>query len=80
MVSHQAIGVVSPSIASGDLAQDIEKSRAVLVVVKDGFLAIAAGSNVLERAGIFYAQRAGHTGPYDTIRCDSILDPINDPW
>jgi hypothetical protein len=40
--------------------QNIQESGAILIVVKDRFLAIASGGHMIERAGILDAQRMSH--------------------
>jgi hypothetical protein len=42
MVAHQAVGVAAPAKARNHFAQDIQESRAILVVLKDRFLAVTA--------------------------------------
>ena len=52
MVSHKAIGVAAPVKARNQFARDIQESRAILVVLKDRFLAVTARGDVVKRAGV----------------------------
>jgi hypothetical protein len=60
MIVHQAVAMADPVIAAVDLIKNIEEGLPVLVVLKDGFLFIAPGGNVVNGARVFDAQRASH--------------------
>jgi hypothetical protein len=60
MIPHQAVGMAAPAKPENNFTEDIQESSAILIVVKDRFLAIAPGSHMIERAGILDAQRTGH--------------------
>jgi hypothetical protein len=52
MVAHQAVGVAAPAKAQNHFAQDIQESLAILVVLKDRFLAVTARGDVVKSAGV----------------------------
>ena len=60
MVVHEAVSVAEPVIAFIDVSKDPQKGLPVLVIFKDGFLFIPAGSDVIYGARIFYAERTRH--------------------
>ena len=60
MVGHEAIGVADPVVALVDMLEGVEEVQAVVIVLEDGFLLIAAGSNVIQRTRIFNAKGTGH--------------------
>lgn len=64
VVGHQAVSVTAPVEALYHLTQDFEKPNPIGVVLLDRFAAITAGSDVVERAGEFDADGAGHDGGF----------------
>jgi hypothetical protein len=60
MIPHQAVSMAAPTKPRNNFIQDIQESGAILIVVKDRFLPIASGSQMIECAGILDAQRPGH--------------------
>jgi len=60
MIPHQAVSMAAPAKPRNNFTQDIQESCAILIVIKDRFLAIASRSHMIERAGILDAQRTGH--------------------
>ena len=60
VVAHQAIGMHLPAGFLAGLAQSGEKARAVLLVAKNVFAAVAAIDRVINGPGIFKAQFAWH--------------------
>jgi hypothetical protein len=60
MIPHQAVSVAAPAKPRNNFTQDIQESCAILIVVKDRFLAIASGSYMIECTGILDAQRTDH--------------------
>jgi hypothetical protein len=64
VVVHEAVSVTKPVVSFIDVDKDSKKCLSVLVVFKDGFLFVSAGSDVIYSAGIFYAEWAGHEGDY----------------
>jgi len=60
MVVHQAIGVTEPMIPFTNALKGIEKGIAVPISPKDCLSLIAPAGDVVDRAGIFYAEGAGH--------------------
>jgi hypothetical protein len=60
VVSHLAPGVHGPVKPLATLGKDIEPQYSVCVNMVDFFTAIAPGSNVVDAAGDFDAQGAGH--------------------
>jgi hypothetical protein len=60
VVVHEAVSVTKPVVSFIDVDKDSKKCLSVLVVFKDGFLFVPAGSDVIYSAGIFYAEGAGH--------------------
>jgi hypothetical protein len=61
MVVHEAVSVAQPVIAFVDVSKDPQKGLPVLVIFKDGFLFIPAGRDVIDGAGIFYAEGTRHS-------------------
>ena len=50
----------APAKPKNNFTQNIQESSAILIILKDRFLPVAAGSQMIECAGILDAQRAGH--------------------
>ena len=75
MIPHQAVSMAAPAKPRNNFTQDIQESCAILIVVKDRFLAIASGSHMIECAGILDAQRTDHDFTFTTgMSDDAILD------
>jgi hypothetical protein len=49
-----------PAKPGNNFTQDIQESGAILIVIKDRFLAIASRSHMIECAGILNPQRTSH--------------------
>jgi hypothetical protein len=60
MIPHQAVSMAAPAIPRNNFTQDIQESGPILIVLKDRFLPIASGSQMIECAGILDAQRPSH--------------------
>jgi hypothetical protein len=60
VVVYEAVSVTKPVVSFIDMDKDSKKCLSVLVVFKDGFLFVPAGSDVVNGTGIFYAEGAGH--------------------
>jgi hypothetical protein len=60
MVGHETVGVADPVVTFIHVLKGIEEVGAILIVFEDGFLLIAAGSDVVYGARIFYAEGTGH--------------------
>ena len=60
MVAHEAVGMAEPVISVIDMLQGIQEILAILVVFKNGFLFISPAGDMIDRSGIFYAQRTSH--------------------
>ena len=60
MVVHEAVGMAQPVIAFLDVLKRPEEHFAVLIVLEDGLLLVAARGDVIDGAGIFDAKRTGH--------------------
>jgi hypothetical protein len=68
VVIHQAIGMQQEMKPSNDVRQHIEEPLSVLIIDEDGLPGVAAGGDVVERAGKFDAQRSGHEEEYSLPR------------
>jgi hypothetical protein len=62
MVVHHAVGVTEPVIPLIDMLECVQEVDPVLVVFENGLLFIAAGGDVIDGTGVFYAEGAGHAG------------------
>jgi hypothetical protein len=60
VVVHHAVGMANPIVSFINVLECVQEVDAVLVVFEDGILFIAAGSDVIDSTGIFYAEGAGH--------------------
>ena len=60
MIGHEAVGVTNPVVSFVDVLECVQKVLAVMVVLEDGFLFVAAWSHVIYRAGVLYTKRASH--------------------
>ena len=71
--------MAAPAKPTNNFTQDIQESSAILIVVKDRFLAIASGSHMIKCARILDAQRPGHA--VDNKRgIDAMLDLTPSPF
>ena len=52
--------MANPIVPFVDVLEGVQEVIAVLVVLKDGLLFIAARRDVIHRAGVFYAEGTGH--------------------
>ena len=62
VVVHQTVCVADPIVALVDVLERVQEIDTVLVAFVDGLLFITPGGDVVDSAGILYAQRAGHGG------------------
>jgi len=60
VVAHQAVGVAEPAVPLDDGGEDGEEKFPVISSVIDHPPGVAAGGDVVDGAGEFDAQRAGH--------------------
>ena len=60
MIPHSSSKHGSASEPTNNFTQDIQEGCAILIVVKDRFLAITSGSHMIKCARILDAQRPGH--------------------
>lgn len=60
VVIHHAVGMTEPVIPLIDMLKCIQEVDSVLIVFENGFLFIAAGGDVIDGTGVFYAEGAGH--------------------
>jgi hypothetical protein len=58
MVGHEGIGVTDPIIPFVDMLKGIQKNFPVMIIFKDRFLLIPAGSDMVDCTCVFYAERA----------------------
>ena len=61
VIVHQAVGVTEPMVPLIDLAEEIQKGDAILVVPEDRILGISARGKMVEGSLILDPQRSGHT-------------------
>ena len=60
VVGHEAVGVTQPIITFIDVLKNVEEVLAILVVLEDRLLLIAARRNVIYGSRVFYAKWTGH--------------------
>ncbi len=60
MIGHEAVGMTDPIVALIDMLEGVQEILPVPVVLEYGLLFIAAGGYVIDCAGIFNAEGAGH--------------------
>ena len=61
MVGHEAIGsVAQPIITFVDMLKNVKEVLAILIVLEDRFLLVAARRNVIYGTRVFYAKRTRH--------------------
>jgi len=59
--------VTEPIIAFIDMLECVQEAGAIPVVFEDGLLFIAAGCDVIDGTGVFYAEGAGQSGNLQRI-------------
>ena len=72
MVCHQTIGVDLPIGLGAPFAQGFQETFSICIVTKDRLASVTTVQDMIERAGIFDAQLAGHVR---TLTFD--LDGVN---
>jgi len=60
MVGHETIGVADPIISLIDMLNSVEEDIPIIVILEDRLLLIPSGGHMVDGAGVFYAERAGH--------------------
>ncbi len=60
MVGHKTVRVTDPVIAFVYMLERIEKFLTIKVVFEDGFFPVSPGRNMVDGAGVFYAEGTGH--------------------
>jgi len=60
VIGHEAVGMADPIVPLFDVLDGVQEVLTVGVVFEDGLLFIASGGDVVDGAGIFYAEGAGH--------------------
>jgi hypothetical protein len=64
MVVHETVGVTKPVVAFVDKRKHFEKCLAVLVIFEHGFFIVAPTGDMINCAGVFYAQRTSHKSEF----------------
>jgi hypothetical protein len=60
MVGHQAKGLHLPARFPTGLAQGVEETLPILVILEDGFPPVPAIHHVINRSGIFHSELPRH--------------------
>ena len=60
MVVHHAVGMTEPVVPFIDVLECVQEVDAVLVVLENGLLFIAARGDVIHGTCVFYAEGTGH--------------------
>lgn len=60
MIGHEHVGVQADAEALDPLGEQFQKVFAVTLIAEGGALFVAAGSEVIPKAGAIYAQKSGH--------------------
>jgi hypothetical protein len=60
VIGHETVGVANPIVAFINVLESVKEVLAVLVILEDRFLLIAARSYMIDCAGVFYAKWADH--------------------
>ena len=60
MRAHQTVGVTKPVVAFIDVLKDSQKRRAILVILEDVLFFVSPAGDMINSAGVFDAQWAGH--------------------
>ena len=63
VIGHQAIGVDLPACFLASLAQGLEKSTTVVIILKDGLAAVAPIHDVVDGTGLLNSQFAPFPPP-----------------
>ncbi len=67
MIGHETERVNLPIGFGANLRQGGEKLPVIQIIAEDGFAAVAPVHDVVDRAGIFDAQRSGHDGVFTPV-------------
>jgi hypothetical protein len=62
MIGHEHVGVNLPARLGARLAQRLDETLVIQLVLKDQLAPVTAIHDVVDRAGIFDSQLAGHAG------------------
>ena len=77
VIVHHTVGMTEPVISFIDMLECVQEVDPVLVVLENGLLFIAAGGEVINGAGVFNAEGAGHAVMVSEKRWNvKIKDPI----
>jgi hypothetical protein len=80
VIAHQAIGIAPPALLDDFVPEHGQEMLPVDLVMKDRVLFVATGRDVIERAGVFEAELAGHgRGALGEGGAKSSNDPISVP-
>jgi hypothetical protein len=60
MIGHEAISVADPVIPFIDVQKGVEKRFPVVVSLENRLLLVASGGHMVDSAGVFDAEGAGH--------------------
>ena len=60
MIGHEAISVADPVIPFVDVLKGVEERFPIVVVLENRLLLVASGGHMVDSAGIFDAEGAGH--------------------
>jgi hypothetical protein len=60
VIGHEAVGVADPVIAFIDVLEGVQEVFTVRVILKYRLFLVAARSNMIDCAWIFYAEGTGH--------------------
>lgn len=62
MIGHQTIRMDLPAGLVTGFGEALKEAQSILVVVEDGFAAVAAVHEVVQRSGVLQSQLSGHDG------------------
>jgi hypothetical protein len=60
MIGHEAIGVADPVMPFVDVLKGVEERFPVVVILENRLLLVASGGHMVDSAGVFDAEEAGH--------------------
>jgi hypothetical protein len=60
VVGHEAISVANPIVTLINVLKGVKKVFAVSVIFENRLLLVSTGSDMINCAGVFYTERAGH--------------------
>jgi hypothetical protein len=60
VIGHETVSVANPIVALTNVLNGIQEFLTILIVLEDRPFPVAAGSNMVNGAGIFYAEGSGH--------------------